>query len=156
MNNQVFNLHPFVQAGLGGVIIGFAAWLLLASIGRVAGISGIAAAAFFGPNHNPEQPALIKHDRGWRVMFLMGLVVIGTVFAKWFGSPPTSAITNQSLLITIAAGLLVGFGTVMGSGCTSGHGVCGIGRRSWRSTVATLVFMAAGVATTTFTHLLNR
>jgi uncharacterized protein len=156
MYNQVLNLHPFVQAGIGGVIIGLATWLLLASIGRVAGISGITAVAVFGAKQRIGQSALSSPDRAWRIMFLVGLIIVGALFAKWFGSSSVIAVANQSFLLTIGAGLLVGFGTVLGSGCTSGHGVCGIGRRSLRSTVATLIFMVAGVATTSLMHLLNR
>jgi uncharacterized protein len=139
MNSPLFDLHPFAQALLGGVIIGFAAWLLLASIGRVAGISGVTATAVFGNSA----------DRAWRVMFLVGLIGVGAVFANGLGNSALATSHSQPALMTIAAGLLVGFGTVIGSGCTSGHGVCGIGRRSVRSVVATLVFMATGIAATT-------
>jgi uncharacterized protein len=156
MNSQVLVLHPFVQSWLGGVIIGFAAWLLLISIGRVAGISGIAASAVFGTSQAEERRFLASPDRAWRVMFLVGLVVVGALFTKWLGTTAGGYPTNQPLLVTMGAGLLVGFGTVIGSGCTSGHGVCGIGRRSLRSTVATLVFMVTGAATTTFVHLLTQ
>ncbi|MDF1486423.1 YeeE/YedE thiosulfate transporter family protein [Ramlibacter sp. H39-3-26] len=128
----MFSSHLFSL--LGGVLIGLAAWLLLAALGRVAGISGIAADALL--------PGAA--ERAWRWAFLAGLVAAGTLAAPWLGVP---APTPQPVLRLVAAGLLVGFGTVLGSGCTSGHGVCGLGRRSPRSLAATAVFMAAGIAT---------
>lgn len=130
-------LHPFLSALLGGVLIGLASWLLLAGLGRIAGISGIAATAWFGPGDAAK-------DGTWRWAFLLGLVAIGAL-ATWVLGVPAAA--PKSALLLGTAGLCVGFGTVLGSGCTSGHGVCGIGRRSKRSLVATLVFMATGFAT---------
>jgi uncharacterized membrane protein YedE/YeeE len=130
-------MHPFVQSVLGGTLIGLASWLLLASLGRVAGISGIAAGALF-----PVKPP--QGDTGWRWAFLLGLIVGGAVIAGLL-HPPVTAMRPYGLLVI--AGLLVGFGTVLGSGCTSGHGVCGIGRRSARSLLATLTFMASGALT---------
>jgi uncharacterized protein len=128
------------QALAGGVLIGLASWLLLAALGRVAGISGIAAGAML-PNEQ-ERGALGQ----WRKMFLLGLIG-GGALAFALIAPPLVA--TRPLPLLIVAGLLVGAGTVMGSGCTSGHGVCGLGRRSARSLVATLSFMGAGVATVT-------
>lgn len=127
-------MHPLLQSALGGVLIGLASWLLLASLGRVAGISGIAAGALV------PQPG----DAAWRWMFLAGLMLGGAATASWL-QPPVTALRPLALLV--GAGLLVGFGTVLGSGCTSGHGVCGLGRRSLRSLVATGVFMGTGAAT---------
>ncbi|MCY1164415.1 MAG: YeeE/YedE family protein [Pseudomonadota bacterium] len=127
-------MHPFVQSALGGIMIGLASWLLLASLGRIAGISGIAAGVL------PPSSG----DTGWRWAFLAGLVLGGAATAVYL-QPPMTALRPTGLLV--AAGLLVGFGTVLGSGCTSGHGVCGLGRRSARSLVATLVFMGSGVLT---------
>ncbi|TAG25588.1 MAG: YeeE/YedE family protein [Burkholderiales bacterium] len=129
-----------LQALGGGVLIGLASWLLLAALGRVAGISGIAAAAL-SPSADERGDA-----GGWRKMFLLGLILGGAAAFAWI-APPAAAARPWPLLV--AAGLLVGVGTVMGSGCTSGHGVCGLGRRSARSLVATLSFMGAGVATVT-------
>ena len=99
--------------------------------------------------HHFIQPAVgglvpSKGDAGWRVAFVTGLILAGAVTAYVLQTPPTAPRPVWQLL---AAGLLVGFGTVLGSGCTSGHGVCGLGRRSGRSLVATLVFMGTGVAT---------
>lgn len=125
-------MHPFLQATLGGVLIGLASWLLLASLGRVAGISGIVAGAL------SPQPG----ERAWRWAFLAGLVGVGALLTR--GTPE---LPSPSWDVLVVAGLLVGVGTVLGSGCTSGHGVCGLGRRSPRSLVATLVFMACGFAT---------
>lgn len=127
-------MHPFVQSALGGILIGLASWLLLASLGRIAGISGIAAGVLVPT----------KGDAGWRWAFLIGLVLGGAATAHWLQPPPTAL---RPLGLLVMAGLLVGFGTVLGSGCTSGHGLCGLGRRSARSLAATLVFMGSGVVT---------
>ena len=137
-------LHPYLQSLLGGVLIGLASWLLLASLGRIAGISGIVAGLLPGPE--PVRRA----ERLWRATFIAGLVLGGSLVADWW-QPPVTAPRPWPLLV--AAGLLVGFGTVLGSGCTSGHGVCGLGRRSRRSLAATLTFMAAGFATVAVVHL---
>lgn len=131
-------LHPYLQALLGGVLIGLASWLLLASLGRVAGISGITSGALFANNLTSTE------DKAWRWAFLAGLIGMGAAATLWL-QPIANAPRPWGLLVV--AGLLVGFGTVMGSGCTSGHGVCGLGRRSLRSLVATLSFMGAGFAT---------
>jgi uncharacterized protein len=132
------NLQNYFPALAGGILIGLSSWLLLASLGRVAGISGIASAALFEREHEGS------HNGTWRWMFLIGLVVGGALFATYF-AVPTAA--QRSPWLLAVAGLLVGFGTVLGSGCTSGHGVCGLGRRSVRSLVATCTFMATGFAT---------
>jgi uncharacterized membrane protein YedE/YeeE len=146
MNSSWQFAHPFVQAGIGGVLIGLASWLLLASLGRVAGISGIAANALV-PAKNAAQG-----ETAWRWAFIVGLVGMGALASNYM-QVPTIAARPYSLLVL--AGLLVGFGTVLGSGCTSGHGVCGIGRRSVRSLLATLMFMGAGIATVFIAHLAN-
>ena len=138
-------VHSFVQATIGGVMIGFASWLLLASLGRVAGITGILGGALAPFNGVP------KDERAWRWAFVVGLIGMGAIAAFTLGTPTLS--TPRPFPLLILAGLLVGFGTVMGSGCTSGHGVCGIGRRSVRSIVSTVVFMTAGFATVTLVKL---
>ena len=124
-----------VSSMLGGALIGLAATLLLAGIGRIAGISGIVNAAV-------EQ----RDGRNWRLAFLAGLLG-GAALWFAFGIGVAAPRTNFPLPWLIAAGLLVGFGTRLGSGCTSGHGICGLARFSKRSLAAVLAFMGAGVAT---------
>jgi len=119
----------------GGMMIGGAATLLLLFNGRIAGISGI-----LGGLLRP-----VGKDIGWRVAFLGGLVASPLLMALAAPLPAARVAADYPLLI--AAGLLVGIGTRYGSGCTSGHGICGLSRRSPRSLVATLAFMAAGVLT---------
>lgn len=140
-------VHPFVQAALGGILIGLASWLLLASLGRVAGITGILGGALAPFN------GVSKDERAWRWAFVVGLIGMGAIAAFTLETPTLS--TPRPFPLLILAGLLVGFGTVMGSGCTSGHGVCGIGRRSVRSIVSTMVFMTAGFATVTLVKLFS-
>ena len=124
-----------VSALLGGALIGLAATLLLAGIGRIAGISGIVNAAV-------EQ----RDGRSWRLAFLAGLIG-GAALWFVFGIGVDAPRVSFQLPWLIAAGLLVGFGTRLGSGCTSGHGICGLARFSRRSLAAVLAFMGAGVAT---------
>ena len=129
---------------LGGMMIGLAATLLLALNGRIAGISGILSAAVHKWNV----------DSGWKYAFLAGLVGGPFAYAGITGAPAAVELQVEGLWLLVA-GLLVGFGTRLGSGCTSGHGVCGIARGSARSIVATVTFMAAAVAATfVFRHLL--
>jgi uncharacterized membrane protein YedE/YeeE len=130
-------MHDFtpLPALIGGALIGLSASLLLVTHGTVAGISGIYAGAL---RRGTE-------DRASRVAFLVGLLVAGVV-ARAFAKGAFETTWNASPAIAIVAGLLVGFGTQLGSGCTSGHGVCGISRLSVRSLVATLTFMATGAA----------
>jgi hypothetical protein len=123
---------------VGGVLIGLAAVLLLASIGRIAGISGIASGALEGP----------RGDRAWRIAFLAGMMLAGSITLQFLPAPPRLLTAPVPLLV--AAGLLVGFGTRLGNGCTSGHGVCGLGRLSSRSFAAVVVFMACAMAMTFF------
>ncbi|MYZ51821.1 YeeE/YedE family protein [Malikia spinosa] len=127
-------MHPYLSAALGGILIGLASWLLLAGLGRIAGISGITCSAL----RESGGPAY------WRWAFLLGLILGGALFAQWLPAPELPA---RAPLLIVAAGLLVGFGSVRGSGCTSGHGVCGLGRRSLRSLVAVLTFMASAFVT---------
>jgi uncharacterized membrane protein YedE/YeeE len=127
----------------GGAIIGVAAVLFALFNGRVAGISGI-----LGGMLRPPFP-----DWTWRAAYIAGLVVAPIVDRRFAGSPELTIDAGYPTLV--AAGILVGFGTRYGSGCTSGHGVCGVSRLSPRSLVATLAFMAAGFATVFATrHLL--
>jgi len=121
---------------IGGALIGLAAVVFLALNGRVAGISGIAGGLLGGGGP----------DFSWRAAFIIGLVVGPLVVGFAMGAMPTVQIEAGWPLL-IAAGLLVGFGTRLGSGCTSGHGVCGIARGAGRSIAATLVFMTAAALT---------
>ena len=130
------NLHPYLTAGLGGILIGLASWLLCWGLGRIAGISGITSETISSPTH-PDT---------WRWAFLAGLILGGCLLGQGLEVPTLS---TRPLYLLIPAGLLVGFGTVWGSGCTSGHGVCGLGRLSVRSLVAVGVFMATGMLVVT-------
>lgn len=127
------------DALLGGMLLGVSGLVLLALNGRIAGISGI-----IGGLMKPK-----KADVSWRLLFIGGMVVAGlTASFIGFPYPDFSAISaDTSPLLTMCAGLLVGVGTKLANGCTSGHGICGMGRLSKRSIVATLVFMAAAFAT---------
>jgi uncharacterized membrane protein YedE/YeeE len=121
---------------LGGALIGLAAVLLLAANGRIAGVSGITAGLF----------ARVSADTAWRAAFVAGLWIGAIVYTLAAGHALPVQL-DATLPVVIAAGLLVGFGTRLGSGCTSGHGVCGIARFSKRSMAATIVFIATGIAT---------
>ena len=119
----------------GGALIGLAATLFILLSGRIAGISGV-----IGGLMRPG-----KGDVFWRVAFITGLVIAPVLFQAAFEQPDIDV--EASTLTLIAAGVLVGIGTRYGSGCTSGHGVCGLSRRSPRSLVATVAFMASGFLT---------
>lgn len=121
---------------IGGILIGIAAAMMLLGAGRIAGVSGIAARA---TGIGSSDMSLTS---AWG--FLAGLPAGAAIVALAFGRP---AVEFASWPVLAVAGLLVGFGTRLGSGCTSGHGVCGVSRLSQRSLVATATFMAAGVAT---------
>ena len=126
--------NEILMATLGGVLIGISVTIMLLFKGRVTGISGITYGFLIKA----------KGDWFWRGFFLLGLIVGGLVLR--FTMPQTLENTLEFSSARIAvAGLLVGFGTVLGKGCTSGHGVCGISRFSLRSFVATLTFMASGI-----------
>ncbi len=128
------NFTPLAST-LGGLLIGAAAALVLHGLGRIAGISGIFGGLLFRK----------AGDLAWRIAFVLGLVVGGAVMARLRPELfEAVAVTPGSLVLVAAAGLLVGFGTRMGNGCTSGHGVCGLSRLSPRSLVATVTFMTTG------------
>jgi len=124
-----------VQALVGGLLIGTAATLTLWTSGRIAGISGILAGSLF----------LKGQEAFWRGLFLCGLLLGGATYSLFNSGLEIE--TEATPLMTILAGLLVGFGTRMGNGCTSGHGVCGIARFSRRSLVATITFMMVAMLT---------
>ena len=128
------NFTPWMSLA-GGLMIGVATAMFLLFNGRIAGISGIVGGLF-----NPA-----RGDVAWRIAFITGLAVSPLVFA--LGAPLPEVTIEAGYPILIIAGLLVGIGTRYGSGCTSGHGVCGLSRRSPRSLVATIAFMFAGFAT---------
>ena len=133
------------QGLIGGVLIGLSATWLMASLGRIAGISGIIGTLI------TERP---KGDSAWRLAFVLGLVS-GPVLALFIGGlgnvagAPGEGIGQPTggVPLMLVAGLLVGFGTGLGSGCTSGHGVCGLARLSVRSLVATVTFLIAAIIT---------
>jgi hypothetical protein len=131
---NVNTVHDLNRAALGGGLIGLAAGLLMLSNGRAAGISGLFAGLL------GRWPASWKED----VLFLAGLPLGGLAFRFMAGEVPVTLAASPLLLL--AGGLLVGVGTQLGSGCTSGHAVCGLARFSLRSFVATVLFMAAAMA----------
>lgn len=135
---MVFSVDDMAYGLLGGAMIGCAAAALLLLNGRIAGVSGIAAAVV--------TPSLTK-DLVEKLSFLLGLVLAPAAWAYWVADP--GVVVTDAPAMLVAGGLLVGVGTRMGSGCTSGHGVCGVTRASPRSIAATAVFMAVGVAAAT-------
>ena len=138
------NAFTPLSALAGGVLIGLAAAMFVLLNGRIAGISGI-----LGGLLRPK-----PGDVSWRLAFVIGLIVAPVVYQVFTALPASRIDTGEWMLIV--AGLLVGVGTRYGSGCTSGHGVCGLSRFSVRSLVASLLFMAAGFATVfAMRHLLG-
>ena len=160
--------EPNIIGGLlGGALIGLASALLLLLNGRIAGISGILGGIIkrsptgkpVGRNPDQEAPAKagapvegsnVPAERFWRVAFILGLVGGAALDALMRGGFALRLQADGPMLIL--AGLLVGFGTRLGSGCTSGHGVCGLARRSPRSLVATMIFMIVAVLTVFLTR----
>ncbi len=130
-----------LSATLGGLMIGASAALLLLLNGRIAGISGILGGLLAPPSGGA----------GWRIAFLAGLVLAPPAYAVLGGHLPKVTVEASFPLLAVA-GLLIGFGARLGAGCTSGHGVCGIGRGSPRSLVATLTFMVTAILTVLVTH----
>lgn len=130
-------MHDFTpySALAGGALIGLAASLLLVANGRIAGVSGIATGLM----------SRTRGDVAWRALFVGGLVAAGAIAAVV--APAAIGFSPRALPLLAIGGLLVGFGTRIGNGCTSGHAVCGLSRLSVRSLVATLAFMASGMLT---------
>ena len=138
-------MNAVVVALAGGVLIGLSAVLLMLANGRIAGISGIVGGLFGGGSG----------EVGWRLAFIVGLVT-GPFAATLFGAPLPEMGIDASVPVILVAGLLVGFGSRLGNGCTSGHGVCGLARLSRRSLAATLTFMTVGAAVVFFArHVLG-
>lgn len=134
------NLTP-ISGMAGGAMIGLATALLMLLTGRIAGISGVFASML-----SPDSP-----DRGWRVAFVAGLIAAPFLGAL-MGSPIPRPTMPVNLVLVIASGFLVGLGSRLGGGCTSGHGVCGIARLSPRSLVFTAIFMVTAIATVAVTR----
>ncbi|NNM52478.1 MAG: YeeE/YedE family protein [Pseudomonadales bacterium] len=136
-------MHDFTPfTGLiGGLLIGLASTLMLWLNGRITGISHIAG-------HMTTSPA---GDRLWRLMFVIGLLVGALLYFHLGGHPPVQR-SGMPLSLLALSGLLVGFGTSLANGCTSGHGVCGLARLSPRSGVATLVFLVTGIISAVIFH----
>ena len=127
---------PF-SALAGGIMIGLAAVLLMAANGRIAGISGIVGRLL---------PPVPQGEAAWRVAFLAGLFISPALVGAASGAALDITV-SPNIAVMVAAGLLVGFGSALGNGCTSGHGVCGVARLSRRSVAATVTFMATAIAT---------
>ncbi|MBX3639621.1 MAG: YeeE/YedE family protein [Nitrosomonas sp.] len=135
---MIERIDVFWPALAGGMLIGLAAALFLLANGRIAGISGIVGGIVGSLLH------LNWRDLDWRLAFVLGLVISTLVWRQFFSLPAVQIQASDMMLVI--AGVLVGFGTRLGSGCTSGHGVCGMARLSPRSIVATLIFMSTGFA----------
>ena len=139
----MIELNQWIPPLLGGALIGIASLLLLLFNGRIAGISGILSGL-----------GSLGSGEYWRVAFIVGLLAGG--FGWFFIFPNSSDISSGvSLPVVIVGGILVGLGTRLGSGCTSGHGVCGLSRFSVRSIVAVCVFLLTAVITATSAHLMK-
>jgi uncharacterized membrane protein YedE/YeeE len=134
------NFTP-ISAAIGGALIGLSATLLMLLIGRIAGISGILGGCV----------SFTSSDKGWRIAFIAGLL-LAPVLASGVGYSMPSPQMPASWTVIISAGLLVGLGSRLGSGCTSGHGICGIARLSTRSIVATAIFMLAAIVVVALTR----
>lgn len=139
------NFTP-IQSLIGGLLIGLSASILILTSGKIAGISGIVA-GLMQSKHAPKDHYL------WRFLFITGLLISSYLYALFTPLPVLEISASYTTLVI--AGLLVGFGTRMGSGCTSGHGICGLSRLSLRSLLATISFMLSGFAVTyVFNHVI--
>lgn len=125
-----------IMSFAGGMLIGLAAVLMMLTNGRIAGISGILSSIL------PPKPS--KAGLPEAIVFLLGLLLAAPIYQLVTGAPPAQVV-SPNIVLLIAAGLLTGIGTILGSGCTSGHGVCGISRFSRRSILATITFMLTGI-----------
>lgn len=144
--NVLIDTDAWLRAAGGGLLIGLAAGAMIIFNGRIAGISGVLGCLLFNP---------VPGDRRWRSMFIGGLILGATMLTALVSTLPPAKLQTGWLGMAVA-GLIVGYGTRMGSGCTSGHGVCGIARLSTRSILATMTFMAFGAITVfVLRHLLG-
>lgn len=134
---MLVDVPAWIRGWVGGLLIGSSALLLMASQGKIAGISGVVGGLL--------APAATG-QRAWRLLFVAGLLV-GALLVQWVTGRWVTTAIPAPLGLMVVAGFVVGVGTRMGNGCTSGHGVCGLGRRSPRSLVAVMVFMSVAVAT---------
>ena len=134
--------ESYIHALIGGMIIGLAAVLLYWFNGRIMGVGGIVSRLLSKPGR----------DSIWRFAFVGGLILGGFIFERIFS---VCVVINASTKVIFIAGFLVGFGVVIGSGCTSGHGICGIARLSKRSIIATIVFMVTGMLTVFLKRILG-
>ena len=134
----------FINAFSGGVMIGFAVILMFLGNGRITGISGIVG-------------GLVKQEKGqvsWRVIFVLSLLIGGAIYPFLWGRELPVQL-DSPWFVYVIAGLLVGFGTRTGSGCTSGHGICGLARFSTRSLVATVTFIVTAALTHTLVNVIT-
>ena len=129
-------MEKFLAPLLGGILIGLSSTMILFLLGKIAGVSGILGS--FLSN--------LKNSHNWKISFLIGLIIGGLILKIWFSEFFNYSL-NFNIIHVIIAGFLVGFGTRLGSGCTSGHGVLGLPRLSKRSFIATITFILAGVIT---------
>jgi uncharacterized membrane protein YedE/YeeE len=143
-----FLSSDLTAAIVGGAIIGLATSMMLLANGRITGISGIVATAL----HLVMSPSAVQHggptghhERSWRLLFILGLLIGGALIASFSQIFQNVQYPNQPIWVTALGGLLVGVGTRLGLGCTSGHGVCGISRFSLRSVLATVLFISFGI-----------
>jgi uncharacterized membrane protein YedE/YeeE len=136
------NFTPYASLA-GGILIGISASILMYLSGRIAGISGIVSGVF-------NESSL--HEKAWRLAFVIGLIGGAFVYVYFFPIEiaPREHVTTALLVV---GGLLVGIGTAMGGGCTSGHGVCGMSRFSLRSIAATMTFLISGIVTVYLVNL---
>jgi uncharacterized membrane protein YedE/YeeE len=139
------NFTP-LSALIGGILIGISSFALLVLQGRIAGISGILENGLFAWRD--------KSNRVWAIWFIAGLLLGGEV-VRYINPLAFGSVHPHKLWMIVLGGLLVGFGSRLGSGCTSGHGICGLGRLSLRSLIAVLTFMIAGVVSVWLAKLVN-
>jgi uncharacterized protein len=149
MEKRPMTDFDWTSALLGGALIGLAATLLMLLLGRIAGISGIVAGCFDGLRGGGRVQG--TWDGAWRLAFIPGLVAV-PVIANAAGFTVLPPQMPASWTLIAVAGLLVGFGTRLGGGCTSGHGVCGVARLSPRSLTATMIFVITAAVTVAVTH----